>query len=118
MGEPILDPADVPTLLCGRDARRPGRVPSVETDVGTFEVTAVSMGNPHCVLWVDDVETADVDGIGPVIETHEPSRPRPTSSSPRSSTTATIRLRVWERGCGRDARVRHRRVRDASWPPR
>ncbi len=41
----------------------------------------VSMGNPHCVLWVDDVDDAPVDVVGPVIENHACSRTRPTSSS-------------------------------------
>src|SRR5664279_1469778 len=54
MGEPVLKPAEIPTeMRCGTNDDMVISCP-LETDVGTFDVTPVSMGNPHCVLWVDD----------------------------------------------------------------
>lgn len=100
MGEPILVPADIPTGLRSDADTEPVVSASLETSVGTFEVTTVSMGNPHCILWVDDVETADVEGVGPVIETHDLFPARTNVEFAELVDDATIRLRVWERGCG------------------
>ena len=70
MGEPILKPALIPTdMRCGTNDDMVIACP-LETELGTFDVTPVSMGNPHCVLWVDDVEAAPVSELGPVIENH------------------------------------------------
>jgi diaminopimelate epimerase len=99
MGEPILNPADVPTLLSAETPGGPVVSRPLTTDIGTFDVTAVSMGNPHCVLWVDDVDVADVDGIGPVIETHDMFPARTNVEFAQVVDAGTIRLRVWERGC-------------------
>ena len=58
------------------------------------------MGNPHCVLWVDDVDEAPVHEIGPVIENH-PMFPNKTNVEfAQMVGENVIRLRVWERGCG------------------
>jgi len=60
----------------------------------------VSMGNPHAIVWVDDVDAAPVTTIGPLIET-DPAFPRRTNVEFASVTTeGLIRLRVWERGVG------------------
>lgn len=99
MGEPILRPADVPTRLTAETPGDPVVSRPLDTDIGTFEVTAVSMGNPHCVLWVDDVDEADVDSIGPAIETHEAFPARTNVEFAQVVDAGTIRLRVWERGC-------------------
>ena len=72
----------------------------LDTETGTFDVTPISMGNPHCVVWVDDVETTDVHVIGPAIETH-PMFPKKTNVEfAQLVGDATIRVRVWERGVG------------------
>jgi len=72
----------------------------LETEAGTFDVTPISMGNPHCVLFVDDVETAPVDVVGPAIETH-PAFPKKTNVEfAEILPDNVIRLRVWERGVG------------------
>jgi diaminopimelate epimerase len=98
MGEPELDPAKVPTALRGADD---GPVISqpLTTDLGTFEVTMVSMGNPHCIQWVDDVDAADVDRIGPAIETHAAFPAKTNVEFAQLVDDGVIRLRVWERGC-------------------
>ncbi|HUU95682.1 MAG TPA: diaminopimelate epimerase, partial [Phycisphaerae bacterium] len=77
MGEPILTPADIPTTLPGTPAAD-GHVVDTELSVGGRElcVTCVSMGNPHCVTFVDEPTDDWVLGIGPQIETdpHFPNR--------------------------------------------
>lgn len=100
MGEPIVRPAEVPTdMRCGNNDDMVIACP-LETDEGTFDVTPVSMGNPHCVLWVDDVDDAPVDIVGPAIETH-PAFPKKTNVEfAQMVGTDYIRLRVWERGVG------------------
>lgn len=96
MGAPVLAAADVPTTLDGDPVVN---VP-MTTELGTFEVTCVSMGNPHCVLWVDDIETAPVETVGPVLETH-PAFPNKTNVEFACvASDGSIGLRVWERGCG------------------
>lgn len=100
MGEPILRPADVPTELHCEDPENPVINCPLETDAGTYEVTCVSMGNPHAVVWVDDAETAPVHEVGPLIETH-PAFPKKTNVEfAEIIDDAYIRLRVWERGVG------------------
>lgn len=65
-----------------------------------IEAAAVSMGNPHCVLFVDDAEAADVAGLGARIETH-PMFPKRTNVEFVSRIGENrLRMRVWERGVG------------------
>jgi diaminopimelate epimerase len=100
MGEPVLAPVLVPTeMRCGTNEDMVIQCP-LETDLGTFDVTPISMGNPHCVLWVDDAEEAPVHELGPVIENH-PAFPKKTNVEFAQLTGENhVRLRVWERGVG------------------
>lgn len=96
MGEPVLAPAAIPAVF---DGEMVYDCP-LETEAGTFRVTAVSMGNPHAIIWVDDVDSAPVTTVGPIIETH-PAFPKHTNVEFAQFVDAeTIRLRVWERGVG------------------
>ncbi|MDZ4177922.1 MAG: diaminopimelate epimerase [Coriobacteriia bacterium] len=96
MGEPGLAPSQIPTTLPGESVYDC----ALETELGTFNITAVSMGNPHAVMWVDDVDCAPVDTVGPLIETH-PAFPAKTNVEfAQYVGDETIRLRVWERGVG------------------
>ena len=97
MGEPILLPALIPTTLPGEDSV----VAAPLTIAGeTWAVTCVSMGNPHAIIWVDDVDAAPVTTVGPLIET-DPAFPKKTNVEFASVTAeGLIRLRVWERGVG------------------
>lgn len=99
MGEPILNPRDIPTLLSTEQPGDPVVSRPLSTPLGTFQVTTVSMGNPHCVLWFDDIDDVDVDAIGAAIETHETFPARTNVEFAQVVDSATIRLRVWERGC-------------------
>ncbi len=99
MGEPILDRSAVPTTLVPHSGEAVVSVPLL-TELGTVDVTCVSMGNPHCVIFVDDVEIAPVHELGPVIENHA-AFPRKTNVEfAHVLDDRHIRLRVWERGVG------------------
>jgi diaminopimelate epimerase len=96
MGEPILSGLQVPTTV---DAERVIEHP-IEVDGREFRFTAVSMGNPHCVIYVDDAVHFDLNTWGPKLETH-PLFPRKinvefVTVNSRSHTD----MRVWERGAG------------------
>ncbi|MEK3884421.1 diaminopimelate epimerase [Paenibacillus sp. PL2-23] len=96
MGEPILNGLQVPTTV---DAERVIEHP-IEVDGREFKFTAVSMGNPHCVIYVDDAVTFDLEAWGPKLEKH-PMFPRKINVefvTVNSRTQAD--MRVWERGAG------------------
>lgn len=96
MGEPVLDPAGIPVDLSGE--RAIGR--EIATGVGTFTFTAVSMGNPHAVIWVEDVDAAPVRTAGPLVETHAIFPAKTNVEFAEKIDDERIRLRVWERGVG------------------
>ena len=96
MGKPVLRAAEVPTTLPGDP---PCDVP-LEVDGRAFAVTCVSMGNPHAVIFVDDLSNGLVHGFGPLIErdAHFPRRTNVEFCQVLSPTE--VNLRVWERGSG------------------
>lgn len=96
MGAPELDPAAIPFDHEAADAVD---VP-VATAVDEVRLTAVSMGNPHAVLVVDDVATAPVATIGPALERHERF---PKRTNVEFVVAGTGAVRVWERGVGETA---------------
>lgn len=96
MGQPRLSPHDIPSTFEGDIVfQRP-----VETAHGTFDVTAVSMGNPHAVIWMDDLDAAPVLTVGPLIEVHERFPAKTNVEFAQIIDPSRIRLRVWERGVG------------------
>ncbi|MBI5231355.1 MAG: diaminopimelate epimerase [Coriobacteriales bacterium] len=100
MGEPELKPAEVPTTLRCEGEENPVIACQLQTEFGPVELTAVSMGNPHAVVFVKDVDTAHVAALGPLIET-DTSFPRFTNVEfAQVLDDERIRLRVWERGVG------------------
>jgi len=98
MGEPILDGPNIPV-----DA--PGRVVDAPLTVAdtTHRVTCVSMGNPHCVVFVDDVEALDLPRIGPQFEHHPFFPKRVNTEFVKVLAPDALRMRVWERGSGETA---------------
>ena len=95
MGAPRLEPAQIPFAATETAVSYP-----VEVAGRTVELAAVSMGNPHGVLRVDDVDTAPVHELGPQLETH-PRFPQKANIGFLQIVDAHhARLRVWERGCG------------------
>ena len=95
MGAPEFAPERVPFIAGSTGIRD-----ALEVDGRTVDVAVVSMGNPHCVLRVDDVETADVAGLGPAIENHERFPERTNVGFMAVLDRETIDLRVHERGVG------------------
>ncbi|HEX3809138.1 MAG TPA: diaminopimelate epimerase [Rhizomicrobium sp.] len=73
---------------------------ALEVDGAVFEASAVSVGNPHCVLFVEDVQKVPVAAVGPKIE-HHPLFPQRTNVEFVQVMDCThLRMRVWERGAG------------------
>jgi len=100
MGVPGLLPAEIPTTLGCEAPGDPVVGCDIVTDRGSFTVTCVSMGNPHCIIWVDDVENAPVHEVGPLLENH-PAFPNKTNVEfAQLIDDGVVRLRVWERGVG------------------
>lgn len=96
MGEPILESARIPTTLPGNP---PVNVPLDLSDVA-LRVTCVSMGNPHCVTFVDAATDALVHGAGPRVERHEVFPRRTNVEFVEVRSPDEVRMRVWERGSG------------------
>ena len=96
MGEPVLERSAVPMLgPAGQAINEP-----LEVLGTTFPITAVSMGNPHCVIFVDNVEAIDLAKYGPALETH-PAFPRKTNVHfVQVLNSQELKMRVWERGVG------------------
>jgi diaminopimelate epimerase len=66
----------------------------------SFSITCVSMGNPHCIIFVDDVESFQVEKYGPLIENHELFTRRTNVEFVHVISPAEVRQRTWERGAG------------------
>jgi diaminopimelate epimerase len=66
----------------------------------TFAITCVSMGNPHCVIFVDDVESFQVEKYGPLIENHDLFPRRTNVEFVQVISRTEVRQRTWERGAG------------------
>jgi len=95
MGRPTFDPARVP-FQTDSDSL----VQSLAVDGGTVSITVLSMGNPHAVQVVDDIETAPVAALGPKIERHARFPRRVNAGFMQVVDRRHIRLRVYERGAG------------------
>jgi diaminopimelate epimerase len=96
MGEPILEAARIPTTLVGN----PPAAATLKIDGRSYSVTCVSMGNPHCVQFVDDVAGAPVTTLGPRIETDPHFPARTNVEFVEVLSRGELRMRVWERGSG------------------
>ncbi|MBI4998074.1 MAG: diaminopimelate epimerase [Rhodocyclales bacterium] len=95
MGVPRLSPEDVPFESDRLDVVQP-----LQVNDRTFDITAVSMGNPHAVQVVVDVDAFPVAKYGPLIEAHERFPRRVNAGFMEVVDRRTIRLRVFERGAG------------------
>ncbi len=95
MGVPVTEPQRIPLI-----SEAPGPTHEFEVDGERIELTAVSMGNPHGVLFVDNVQMADVSGLGPRLERHERFPERANIGFCQVVDPGFARLRVFERGVG------------------
>jgi len=98
MGIPRLDRSEIPML--GEPANEPVIDQPLEVNGDRFNITCVSMGNPHCVIFVDDVDHFTVTDIGPLIENHQLFPERINVEFVTVLDREHIRMRVWERGAG------------------
>ena len=95
MGEPNFEPQHVPFR-----ANKAENIYLLRTAEQTVMCGVASMGNPHCVLQVDSVQTAAVETLGPVLESHERFPERVNVGFMEVVNREHIRLRVYERGAG------------------
>lgn len=96
MGKPVFEPKNIPFTA---EEQATTYMLAIEGH-GKREVTAVSMGNPHAVVMVDDVDTAPVLEWGPLIESHDRFPERVNAGFMQLINSDSIRLRVFERGAG------------------
>ena len=96
MGRAILAPSGIPVLFRG-DAMIDE---PVTVDGAEYRITAVSMGNPHAVTFVDDVDLIEIEKIGPLFENHPIFPDRVNTEFVRVISKNRIGMRVWERGSG------------------
>lgn len=99
MGEPVLEGRDIPVNLDGRIVSRPLTIKG-RTKEMTFGITCVSMGNPHCVIFVDDLEAFPVGEYGSLLEKHDLFPNRINVEFVEVMNENEIKMRVWERGSG------------------
>ena len=95
MGVPRLVPAEIPF-----EAEAQSLTYSLAVDGTTLEISAVSLGNPHAVTLVDDVATAPVATLGPLVERHTRFPQRVNAGFMQVVSSDEINLRVFERGVG------------------
>lgn len=102
MGAPRLDPAEVPFDAAGLDGLPEGEDTTWPLTVGgkTVFVSVVSMGNPHAVQVVENVDTAPVENMGPAIETHPRFPQKVNAGFMQVVDRHHVKLRVFERGAG------------------
>lgn len=96
MGKAELNPKNIP-VKCGKDKMIGERVTIGGKD---YDVTCVSMGNPHCVVFVDNVDGFDLEHIGPQFENDPMFPERVNAEFIKVLNDHTIKMRVWERGSG------------------
>ena len=101
MGEPKLDPEKIPIIMKGYSDET-DRVlnAQIKVDGKEYHMTGVSMGNPHDVVYIDDVQGLDIEKIGPKFENHERFPQRINTEFARVIDRKTVEMRVWERGSG------------------
>ncbi|MBT8099553.1 MAG: diaminopimelate epimerase [Gammaproteobacteria bacterium] len=95
MGTPSFEPKNVPFV-----AENAAKCYQIDANGAEMSVSVLSMGNPHCVLEVDDVTAAPVASLGPLLETHPRFPSRTNVGFLQLVARDEINLRVWERGVG------------------
>ena len=96
MGSPIFVPEQIPVKVEGDHAVN---VP-ISVDGDEYRMTCVSMGNPHAVVYLDDIQNMEIEKIGPKFEHHPCFPNRVNTEFARVLDRETVEMRVWERGSG------------------
>ncbi len=94
MGKAILTPKDIPV---NSDKERFISEP-VEVDGKEYNITCVSMGNPHAIVYMDDINNLELEKIGPSFENHKLFPDRINTEFIEVIDSQTLKMRVWERG--------------------
>lgn len=97
MGAPFLRRSEIP--MTGVDSEKVVNEELVVDGI-SYRITLVNVGNPHCVVFVDNVDDVDVSGIGPKFEFHPAFPNRINTEFVQVLDRNNIRMRVWERGSG------------------
>lgn len=96
MGKPILKPSEIPIVAEGENViSEPIIVDGLE-----YKMTGISMGNPHTVIYMDDIDNLKIEKIGPKFEKHERFPNRINTEFVKVVDRQTVQMRVWERGSG------------------
>lgn len=96
MGQPILGGREIPTLI---DEERVISYP-VTVNGDDYKITCVSMGNPHCVVYIDDTDSLEIEKFGPHFEHFELFPDRINTEFIQRVDSTSFKMRVWERGAG------------------
>ena len=96
MGKAILEPAQIPVKLEGDSVVNH----AIDVAGKPFHITCVSMGNPHCVTFMDNVDTLDIGKVGPELELHPLFPDHVNAEFVQIINRASLKMRVWERGSG------------------
>lgn len=96
MGSPILNAKTIPVVS---EKEQVINEPLIVNEK-TYHITAVSMGNPHAIVYMDDVENLDIAEIGPAFENHINFPDRINTEFVKVIDRHTLQMRVWERGSG------------------
>jgi diaminopimelate epimerase len=95
MGEPIMKGDEIPVNLRGRIINRP-----LKTELKDFRITCLSMGNPHCVIFTEDLDNFNVQKYGPYLETYHIFPKRTNVEFVQVISPNELKMKVWERGTG------------------
>ena len=96
MGAPILEPTQIPV----RSAKYPVIKETIHVDEKEYLMTCVSMGNPHAIIYMEDVKGLEIEQLGPKFENHPVFPKRTNTEFVRVIDRKTVEMRVWERGAG------------------
>jgi diaminopimelate epimerase len=95
MADPVMKGKEIPVNLSGRIVNRPLKLENKE-----FRITCLSMGNPHCIIYTEDLDNFPVEIYGPLLETHSIFPKKANIEFIQVVGREHIKMRVWERGAG------------------
>lgn len=96
MGSPELEAKKIPVIFDKENVINE----KIDVDGNSYAVTCVSMGNPHCVTFVENTDEIEIEKIGPKFENHPIFPDRVNTEFVQTVDANTIKMRVWERGSG------------------